>query len=115
MKKILLDENLSKQLQEAFSTRVAVYSVRQLGWQLKQNGELLGAMQDNVFQYLITVDRNLQYQQNLEKYGIVVVVIFTYNNRLKTLLPQIPMIEEAIHTSEPNKNILIVDIRASMP
>ena len=51
-------------------------------------------MRANGFTILITSDRNLQYQQNLEKYEIVVMVLVSLNNRYNTLKEYIPLIEK---------------------
>jgi predicted nuclease of predicted toxin-antitoxin system len=77
MKKILLDENLPKQLQQAFSENFQILTITELGWQSKQNGELLKAMQEEEIQCLMTVDKNLQYQQNLAKYGVPRILLLT--------------------------------------
>ena len=47
MKKLLLDENLPKQLKKHFSAEFEVSSVPDLGWQAKKNGELLAAMDES--------------------------------------------------------------------
>jgi hypothetical protein len=53
-------------------------------------------LQDNGFQALITSDKNLQYQQNLEKYKIKVVVLDVKDNRYETVLPLIETVEKAL-------------------
>ena len=65
--KLLLDENLPKRLKADFPEH-NVYTVSDLGWNGKTNGELLKLMIDQQFEALITFDKNLQYQQNLSKY-----------------------------------------------
>lgn len=62
MKKALLDENLPRQLKNAFSSAIEVTTVPDLGWQSKKNGELLSAMVENGIEYLITADKNLRFQ-----------------------------------------------------
>jgi len=56
MKRLLLDENLPKQLAGYFSSDFEVTSVPDLGWQSKKNGELLTAMDADGIGYLITAD-----------------------------------------------------------
>jgi predicted nuclease of predicted toxin-antitoxin system len=73
--RLLLDENLPKKLKYRFSSEFSVLTVSDLGWQAKQNGELLAAMLEEKIQVLITADKNLRFQQNLEKIGICVVIL----------------------------------------
>ena len=69
MKRVLLDENHDRRLKNYFSAEIDVTCVPDLGWQSKKNGELLMAMDAEGIHYLITADRNLQFQQNLDKYS----------------------------------------------
>ena len=58
----MLDENLPKQLKNYFSADFKVTSVPDLGWQSKENGELLATMDESEIEFLLTVDKNLRYQ-----------------------------------------------------
>ena len=60
-----------------------------MGWAALKNGELLTAAQAE-FDVFLTVDRNIQYQQNLKERLIGVVVLIAPNNRFETLLPFMP-------------------------
>ncbi len=60
---VLLDENLPQRLHSEFQTHHAV-SVAYLGWNGKENGDLIKLMIDHDYQVLVTLDKNLQYQQN---------------------------------------------------
>lgn len=60
---------------------------------------------------LLTVDKNLQYQQNLAKYPICVVVLLTRDNRYKTLVPYVARIEKEIIAADHNTKILIIDLK----
>jgi hypothetical protein len=86
-------------------------TISELAWQSKQNGELLKAMNEAEIQYLMTVDKNLQYQQNLAKYGVQIILLLTYNNRLKTLLSQVNAIEMALLQSPAEESVFVIDLR----
>ncbi len=111
MKKVLLDENLPRQLKRYFSADFEVSSVPDLGWQSKKNGELLMAMDEWGIDYLLTSDKNLRYQQNLEKFKVRVVVLLTFDNRLKNLIAKIGEIEAKIKEANESDKIIEVDIR----
>ena len=111
MKRVLLDENLDRRLKAYFSAELDVISVPDLGWQSKKNGELLTAMDAAGITYLLTADRNLQFQQNLDKYSVVVVVVATLDTRLKNLVPHVSAIESAVTTAQPSEKLILVDLR----
>ena len=111
MKRVLLDENLDKRLKNYFSAELDVTSVPDLGWQSKKNGELLAAMADEGLAYLLTADRNLQFQQNPDKYAVILVVVATHDTRLKNLVSHVSTIETAIVDAQPAEKVILVDLR----
>jgi predicted nuclease of predicted toxin-antitoxin system len=90
--KILLDESLPRKLKYDFDKEHEVLSVRELGWLGKKNGELLRLITENSFELFVTVDKNLQYQQNLEPVAVTIVVLRAKDNRRETLSILIPKI-----------------------
>jgi hypothetical protein len=62
-----------------------------MGWAAIKNGELL-ALAEKEFDVLITVDRNLSFQQNLPKFNIAVLVLRAPSNRLADLKPLAPKV-----------------------
>lgn len=82
--RLLLDENLPKRLKEILPGH-EVYTVREMGWQGKKNGELLALMQAERFDALITFDKNLRYQQNFLKFTLAVIVLNAEDNSFITL------------------------------
>ena len=88
--KLLLDENLPKQLLNDFS-EYEVSTIQQNGWGGKTNGELLKLMLEAKVDVFLTADKNLQHQQNFRKYPIPVLVINVFRlnyNQIKLLIPQ---------------------------
>jgi hypothetical protein len=77
--KLLLDENLPKKLKLDFP-RHEVFTVSDMQWNGRRNGELLQLMLENNFQAFLTFDKNLQHQQNLQKYTIIVFVLSAKTN-----------------------------------
>ena len=89
--RILLDENLPKRLKRDFHEH-EIYTVNDKKWSGLSNGELLGSMVSGGFDALITFDKNLQHQQNFEKYPITVIVLTAVSNQHKHLVPLVEMI-----------------------
>lgn len=103
--KLLIDENLPRKLAahlEGHECRTVV----QCGWSGKKNGELL-AVADPLFDVLLTLDKNLPYQQNLDSVRIAVLIIHAYSNRLADLLPLLPKCLAALETIQPRQVIRI--------
>ncbi len=112
MKIILLDENLPVPLKNDFSENFEVVTVYDKGWQSKENGELLQAIEDAEIDFLMTADRNLEYQQNLDQFNLRLVVLITFDNRYKTLKNKVPMIERVLLSDEAKaKKIIRIDLR----
>ena len=63
--KLLLDECVTRQLKSEFESH-EVHTVEEAGFKGFENGELLRAA-NGIYDVLITVDRNIQYQQNLKE------------------------------------------------
>jgi predicted nuclease of predicted toxin-antitoxin system len=93
--KLLLDENLPKKLKLDLS-EYDIYTVRDKGWNGKRNGELMSLMVTDRFNALITFDKNLQYQQNFNKYSLPVLVLNAEDNSYLTLVKLIPQIKEIL-------------------
>jgi hypothetical protein len=83
--KLLLDENLPKKLKSDFPEH-EVFTVRDMNWNGKKNGELMLLMLENTFDAFITFDKNLQFQQNFKKYLIPVLVLNAQDNTYQTLM-----------------------------
>jgi len=94
--KILLDESLPIKLKRTFGEDYEVLTVKDMEWLGKKNSELLKLIIENSFDYFVTVDRNLPYQQNTERLPITIFVLCAYNNRLSTLQALVPKIFERI-------------------
>ena len=76
--RVLLDECLPRRLGRVL-TGCDVRTVPEAGWAGKQNGELL-QLASASFDVFVTMDRNLQYQQNLLDAGLA--SSFSYAGRI---------------------------------
>jgi predicted nuclease of predicted toxin-antitoxin system len=77
-----------------------VKTARQMGWATIKNGELL-ALAAQQFDVLVTVDRNLSFQQNLVVFPIAVIVLRARTNRLAHLRPLVPALLAALRSPTP--------------
>jgi hypothetical protein len=97
--KILLDEGIPKIIQWRLST-LSISNVEELGWRGIKNGALLDLMFGR-FTILITTDKNLPSQQNLEKRQIAVVILPT--NDIPSVIELLPEIERACSAISPGE------------
>jgi hypothetical protein len=94
--KVLFDQNVPRNLRRHLvGHKVTIAS--SLGWERLQNGDLLAAAEAGSFEVLITGDRNLEHQQNIERRRIAIVVL-TRNN-WPLVKPHIAAVVEAVASS----------------
>lgn len=55
------------------------------------------------FQVFLTLDRGIEYQQNLHPRTIAVVIIRTKSSRLAELLPHVPDLLQLLESIEPGQ------------
>jgi hypothetical protein len=85
--KLLLDENLPRKLKHLFPPEHSVSTVQENGWSSKKNGELLGLMTLSGFDGLITLDKNLRFQQNIARFSLKIFVLDAPGNKIEILTP----------------------------
>ena len=93
----LLAEQLPRQLGPLLTSH-DVRTVQQQSCAGLKNGALLSAAEAEGFAVLITGDQNLQFQQDLTKRQLGVVVLCGISNALEDLLPLVPGTLNAIVT-----------------
>ena len=97
--KLLLDENMNPRFRHYLSTEHDVRSVRFMGWLGKANGELLVLARDE-FDVLITLDQDMECQQNLTEEDVAVIVLRAGTDDINVLRTLVPQIFERLHTIE---------------
>ena len=105
--KILLDECVTKKLKAQLS-EFEVYTVTQLGWGGIKNGKLLTLCTENNFDVLLTIDKNLIYQQNLKKYKISIAVLNTITSKIEEISQFVPSLKAQLPKFEFHK-VYIID------
>lgn len=95
--RVLLDENLPVDLAAELAGH-DVATIAGLGWKGINNGELLNRAQES-FEVLVTMDRNLEFQQNLSGFELSIVLVLAHSNRMVHLQPLVPAMLEAIEAA----------------
>lgn len=99
--KLLLDENLPRLLKIELGPDHEVFTVRDMKWLGKKNGELLGLLTLNGFDGFITLDKNLKYQQNINRFPIRIFVLDAPNSKIETLKQYLPKLLETLGERAP--------------
>jgi predicted nuclease of predicted toxin-antitoxin system len=99
--RVLLDENLPLDLARDLLGH-DVQTVVGLGWEGVKNGELLRRAAGH-FDVLVTMDRNLEFQQPLARQPFGVVLVKAASNRMVHLRPVVPAILAALHSLRPGE------------
>ncbi len=104
--KILLDECVTKRLKQHLKEH-EVFTVTEMRWNGLKNGKLLTACVDNNFDILLTIDKNLMHQQNLDKYKISIVVLHSLTSKIEELVVCMTSLKEQMNNMEKYKAYLI--------
>ena len=99
--RILLDENIPVDLALELPGH-QVDTVVGLGWAGIKNGELLRRASGR-YDAFITMDRNIEYQQNVPAFSFEVLVLHAPSNRLIHLQPLVRAILDALTALMPGE------------
>jgi len=101
--RLLLDECVPRKLKLRFiAAGHDCETVREAGWEGVTNGELL-AQAELLFDVLITIDKNLRYQQTFKNRVISVLVLHAKSNDLEDLEPLVPAALNALKSISPGQ------------
>lgn len=104
--KILLDECVPKKLKSCLRD-FEVRSVTEMGWSGVKNGRLLALCVEYKFDLLLTIDKNLVHQQNIDKYKISIAVLDCVTSKIDELKLFIPSLLSKFAEMEYHKVYLI--------
>lgn len=94
--KILFDNYVDRRLKK-YLEEYEVKTAYEMGWADYTNGKLLSEAGKD-FDVMITTDKNIKYQQNLNTLPISIIVLNAKSNRLENLVALIPKLKEVFST-----------------
>lgn len=103
--KVLLDECVTRYLKRDF-TGHEVLTVEEAGFKGLKNGQLLQAA-SGYYDVLVTVDQNLQYQQNLKNFGIAIILMKAQRSTYPLLNPLMAQVLETLEKIKPGEIIIV--------
>ena len=106
--RILLDECVTKKLKPLLSA-FNVKTVAEMGFSGLKNGKLLAATQEAGFDILLTIDKNMDYQQNISKFRLSIIVFDVKNSNIKYLQPLVPKFIQLIEEIHIGKTYILAE------
>jgi hypothetical protein len=100
--KILLDECIPRKFKYAMPDHEC-QTVPEAGLAGQKNGLLLSLAEAAGFHLFLTMDKGLQYQQNLAGRGVAILIVSARSNRLQDLLPHLEACRSAISSIRPGE------------
>jgi len=104
--KLLLDECLPRKLKREFVGH-EVFTIDEAGFKGLKNGSLIQSASEAGFEILVSVDKNIEHQQNKTNLPLAILVLSARTNRLESLLP---LMEEALEILKAIKTGEIITI-----
>jgi hypothetical protein len=94
--RVLLDDCVNVGVRTAF-LGLDVQTVTEIGWRSSKDGPLLSFVQTS-FDVFVTIDRKLEYQQNLRMLNLGVIIVHVRNNELESYRPLFNALFETART-----------------
>ena len=104
--KILLDECVTKRLKK-YLKEFDVFTVRELRLSGVKNGTLMSYCVENKFDILLSIDKNLLHQQNIEKFALSIIIFNCVSSKIEELSTFIPSFKSNIENFKKNQAYLI--------
>jgi hypothetical protein len=104
--RVLLDEGVPKTLARALREVGVDATAFPNEWKQLSNGDLLDEIERRGYRVLITNDKRMSYQQNIEHRTLSVLVLPT--NRRLDVLPLVPQIASALAKIKPKQFVELV-------
>lgn len=93
--KVLLDHNLPRRFRQLLANH-EVRTTREMGWEEYKNGSLLSAAGNAGFGAFVSIDKNIEHEQNLLMLPLPTVVINAPSNALPARVPFAPYLCELL-------------------
>lgn len=103
---MLLDECVTKKLKPYFYEHI-VFTVTEMSWNGLRNGNLMSKAIEENFDILLTIDKNLAFQQNLKELELCVVILDSKTSKIENLISLASKFLSRIETLEKGKAIIV--------
>ena len=104
--RVLLDECMPRKFKNQLASHDCA-TVPEAGFGGKKNGELLSLAEEADFEVFVTLDRGIEYQQNLAPHRLVVLVLRAKSSRLDDLIVHVPRMQEILRDN-PKSGLFLI-------
>ncbi len=104
--KILLDECVTKRLASFFAPHEVV-TVTQMKWKGLKNGQLLLKAIEAGFDIILTIDKNIDSQQNIGKNNITIVIFDSPSSKIEVLKNYVPEFKKQALSMSKSRTYII--------
>jgi|SRR5579863_7213255 predicted nuclease of predicted toxin-antitoxin system len=104
--RVLIDECLPRRLKNHLSDHDC-RTVPEAGLAGKRNGELLSLAEQQEYEIFVTMDKGMEYQQNLRGRGLAVIILRAKSNQLADLLPYVSDCLERMKSIKPGEVVRV--------
>lgn len=103
--RLLLDECVPRRIRRDFVGH-SVSTVEEAGFKGLKNGQLLSAAAGN-YDVLVTVDKNIPFQQNLRASNIAILILAAASNRYQDLRTLAPKALDSLRQIKPGETVRV--------
>ncbi|MGH9516905.1 MAG: DUF5615 family PIN-like protein [Terriglobales bacterium] len=104
--RVLLDECIPRKFKNHLPGHECT-TVPEAGFAGKKNGELLRLADNAGFECFVTLDRGIEYEQNLANHKVVILLIRSKSSRIQDLITHVPKTLEALR-ARPSSRVVRV-------
>jgi hypothetical protein len=104
--RVLLDECVPRKLKSRL-TGHECRTAPEEGLAGQRNGELLSLAEKAAFDVFLSLDRGIEFRQNLQSRRIAVLVVRAGSSRLADLLPHVPEILKTLESLRPGQIVRV--------
>jgi hypothetical protein len=104
--RVLIDECIPRKLKDLLSPHECK-TVPEVGFAGEKNGELLKLAVRAGFEAFLTIDQGIEYEQNLSKHKLAILLLRPKSSRLEDVVPHVPAIVEALKSIQIGQLIRI--------
>jgi hypothetical protein len=90
--RILLDECVTKRL-KPYLQEFEVVTVSEMKCNGIKNGKLMSLCIENDFDLILTIDKNLMFQQNLDKCRLTIAILNSLTSKIEELILFMPLLK----------------------
>lgn len=106
MARLLLDECVDRRLKRSISGH-QIATVQEMGWAARSDRAVLTLAAKAGFDAVITVDKNLQFQQRVDRLPLCVIVLHGRSSRLADLTELVPKLLTVLERLAPGTIITV--------